>query len=276
MRKIGMPLNTPVSKQAWNRAIAVSVAGIVLSACNPIEGTLSVNKPVPVNTVRTEATSPFCAFEGGFDCEERVIQESMRLRPGKFKAALNFDDPRSVTLTLRSGDQPGDIRFDVPHGMHIPRDQGRFRLSGRDIGQPLSLEGEVRTNSQLSSLRREVQSCSYVVERWTCPGGLFKSNWRSSPSGQWLLGHWSAGRWQSSRGQLTHKKPHCGYHSYRIQGTQPVEFQYETITRSVELYLRTSAAPRADTDTTNGDADARFSGTQQTRHKIVQYRGECF
>ena len=167
---------TVLLKLARN-ATLFGLMATVVTGCNPIHGRFEVAKELALETYRTEFQDEYCNHVAApdYDCPKKQVKAVERFSPGQYRANLDFESERSMTLKLADGKRgEREIPIQIPGDVTLPRHQGEFWLKAAEIGQAFDLEGTVETNVARSQPTRAVDICQYQVERWACPGGRYR------------------------------------------------------------------------------------------------------
>ncbi len=123
--------------------------GVGAAACNELEGTTTVKKPLSYNIK-----------PGGVD--------RITIPVGSYESEIERKKKDLIEVTLKSAnDKEFEIKFRVPKNLSLP-DNGPFTLQSAVTGQPWDVLGEVRTFKNRSPLYRDWRRCEYSYPERVC------------------------------------------------------------------------------------------------------------
>lgn len=134
---------------------------LLLTACDPFEGVLSVKHPFLVKG------------------KKHVV-----LNVGDQEAKLEMDGDKQIEIHTRVDGKKVKIELDLPKKLNLPSN-GDFAVTPQDLGQDFGSEGNVRTVTSDSDLRSGYEGCTYQRREHYCypsgPNGgvVCRDEWRT-------------------------------------------------------------------------------------------------
>jgi hypothetical protein len=123
--------------------------GVLGAACNELEGTTSVIKPLVYNIK-----------PGGADRETIAV--------GSYESDIVRKKKDLIQITLKGAhNKEYEIKFRVPSKLKLP-ENGSFVLQAAASGQPWDLFGDVHTFTKRSPLYRDWRRCEYSYPERVC------------------------------------------------------------------------------------------------------------
>ena len=210
----------------------ITVIGMVLlsTSCLKLEGTLKVS----------ESLSAIEKY-GFLNMKTRLI----KITPGTYSAAVSIKSDKNFTLELSKDGDNISIPVKAQNDLNVP-DNGKFTISGDQIGQPFNINGTINTESESSSQSNGIESCTKERRKVICERDL-------------------NGRDDRRDHEPSHSE--CREITETYQGDRNVTYHFVTVTRNLELELS------KDTSTA---VSATFAGIEHDTTKVYDYVGICF
>lgn len=133
---------------------------LLLTACDPFEGVLSVKYPFMVKG-----------------------KKSIVIPVGDQNAKLEMDGDKQIEITTNINGKKTKIELNLPKKLKLPNN-GTFTLSAQELGQDFSSAGNVQTSTSDSDLQTGYESCTYERRETQCyPSGnggvVCRDYWRT-------------------------------------------------------------------------------------------------
>jgi hypothetical protein len=126
------------------KRLVVLASLLLLTACDPFEGVLSVKYPFAVKGDSTV-----------------VVQA------GDFNAKLEFSSSKKIDITLKVNGKKQNITLNLPKKLNIP-DNGPFTVSAADLGQDFSAQGANTKTMSDSQMQSGNEQCTYQRHEQVC------------------------------------------------------------------------------------------------------------
>ncbi len=124
------------------KKLVIAASLLLLTACDPFEGLLTVNQPLSVkNTEKDQVTTV-------------VVPE------GQQNAKLEFPAKDQIRITLKINDKKVKLNLQLPKKLSIP-DHGSFSIPAKDLGQDFAAQGAADTRVTDSGIMGNYESCTY-------------------------------------------------------------------------------------------------------------------
>jgi hypothetical protein len=182
-----------------------------LMACDPIRGTLQVDRSLSVKTGNAQN----CPAET-YPCPENV--KLATVNPGSYSMDVDALGASTFRIYLKTDRKQLNIELDIPSGKSIPSN-GTFSLSSAESGQPFDLLGQVQTDVSQTQETRTQESCQITHTEQVC--GL-------KPG-------------QSGQGPVYA----CWTETFTREGIEDVQYYYRTTTENLQAQLVQSGAQAA-------------------------------
>lgn len=131
-----------------NKFFGFLTLSLFLVSCDRIEGTLKLDEQVSLtNTKGVKKT----------------------ISVDTYNADLKLKSKKSITLRL-SNDSDEKFEFKIPGGRQIPNN-GSFSFTSKEVGQPVDLEGTVKTIVTRSDTFSTWETCQYTEYQTVCHSG---------------------------------------------------------------------------------------------------------
>src|SRR5436189_166926 len=115
--------------------VLAALSALALTACDELEGTISVNDSLKVVNKKGQTVSiPKGNYQSKFDYDS-----------GKRRLKIKIKDV---------GKDDQKLEMNLPDGVEIPTYEGDFTVMGYQVGQSFDLEGRVQTDTDVSSPTR--------------------------------------------------------------------------------------------------------------------------
>jgi hypothetical protein len=211
-------------------------------ACDPIRGTLQVNRSFEAKAGSSFSSAAYCSGEM-YPCGNET--QSISIPVGQHNMKVDMITRKDAQLLIKVGKTEHKIELSIPDGKQIPA-TGSISISAQESGQPFDLHAQTQTDVSRTELERDLESCEIVWQERVC--GI-----RPGKSGK--------------GSDVKDEKPvyECWTETFRKPGTQDVEFFYETTTQHMQAQIQQS-----------GSQVASFSGLRTNTEKIYTYKGTCF
>lgn len=131
-----------------NKVIGMLSLIFLLVACDRIEGTLKLDEAVTLTNTKG-------------------IKKSIAVN--SYDADIKLKSKKSITLRL-SNDSDEKFEFKIPSGKPIPNN-GAFVFTSKEVGQPVDLEGTVKTVVTRSATVTSWEICQYTEYQTVCHSG---------------------------------------------------------------------------------------------------------
>jgi len=132
------------------KLIPVLLLALLGTACDDLQGTLSVQSPLTLKTKK----------------------ETIVLQPGAVSAKLDLDEgDRELEIKVKNAaGKEKEAKLKIPAGMAIPKFSGTLDLKAAQTGQAFDLKGAIDTDVDEGPSIDTTESCSYTREvvryRW--------------------------------------------------------------------------------------------------------------
>lgn len=130
------------------KLIGFLAVALTMVACDRIEGTLKLDEAVTLTSTK--------------GVKKTIAANS-------YEADIKLKSKKSITLRL-SNDSDEKFEFKIPSGKTIPAN-GTFTLTSKEVGQPVDLDGTVKTVVTKSGTFNGFESCMYTDYQTVCNSG---------------------------------------------------------------------------------------------------------
>ncbi len=146
------------------KSIFLSLLGaIFLVSCNgSINTSLKVHQSIKLNT----RYSGQVVFNPGSHKVKLSVDEKSKYI--KFDFPQEKNDPVFPDDGDNWRDRSHEVRFNYPKDVNFPKDNGEIRLTPQESGQPVYLEGVIKTVVNRGELTRNFESCEIQRRRTEC------------------------------------------------------------------------------------------------------------
>jgi hypothetical protein len=144
---------------------ALCTAALTLSGCDPIEGTIQVQKPFKLKVANSNCNPMDTSCS-----KEKVVT----LESGAIQGRVDFRTKREMALSFKLKKATQTATFMIPKDKEIPTETGKFILLGSESKQPVDLVAELVTTYSNSPEYHETEGCRITENRrrcWVVPGG---------------------------------------------------------------------------------------------------------
>jgi hypothetical protein len=119
-----------------------------LSACDELQGNLSVSKPIVLKLKK---------------------DKMLTLAPGSYSTEVEVDSKdREIEVEVKVGEKKHKTKIKIPGTDPLPTYNGSLKMSAAEIGQSFDLSGVVDTETDETSPTRATESCTYYVRERVC------------------------------------------------------------------------------------------------------------
>lgn len=226
----------------FHKTLLMSAATLALAACSHVSGTLTVSDSLPLDTTRGGAAYDPGCLTGENECSRTLAESAtLRLKPGRYPAKVDFDGFGSITLTVEDGaGRHSVVRLALPETVRLPMNGGRFELDRNIIDQPFDLDGAIQIRRVEASLESGREQCHYNAYKRICKVV------RDTKTGD--------------------KRLSCFERPVTLSGSREVTYQDVRETRRVTLDLTPAGQARPA---------ARFEGSATDNDRIYDHHGAC-
>lgn len=130
------------------KLIGLLSLALLVVACDRIEGTLKLDEAVTLTNTKG-------------------VKKSIAVN--SYNADIKLKSKKSITLRL-SNDSDDKFEFKIPSGKTIPSN-GPFAFTSKEVGQPVDLEGTVKTIVTRSDTYSGWEMCQYTDYQTVCHAG---------------------------------------------------------------------------------------------------------
>lgn len=134
---------------------------LLLAACDPFEGVLSVKQPM---TVKSSEKTPGCSPDDPWNCNQVI---NITVPVGDQSAKLEFVSRDQIQLNLKINGNKKQLNLDLPKKLSVP-DNGAFDIPSRDLGQDFAAHGNSETVVADSQIQRSWEQCTYQRREVVC------------------------------------------------------------------------------------------------------------
>lgn len=160
------------------RLLFLAFFAIGLASCKTdLTGQLDLGQSLSVNH----------EVSGHYGDSESTRIETTKIKPGVHQARISLSGCCDLTLTLNPKSwKRQTFKMSLPRNTSLPKDEGDFHLSGKDINQNFDLKGSLFTQVQDSEVIKRYERCQYQDYQTICDsrGCYSQPIWRTGT--QWV------------------------------------------------------------------------------------------
>ena len=152
---------------------------LILSACDPFEGLLSVKQAF---TVKSSEKTPGCSPDQSWGCDQII---NVTVPVGDVSAKLEFASNTQLQINLKINGKKKQLNLDLPKKLNIPAN-GDFAVSAQDLGQDFGAQGVTNQLITDSEMRTGYEQCTYQRPETICTPQGCHTEYRTVYGQQWV------------------------------------------------------------------------------------------